>query len=34
MDEITIIQNNSYSIPILNFAGAATGIDFRKGFIN
>jgi len=34
MHEITIIQNNSFSIPILNFAGTATGIDFHKGFKN
>ena len=34
MDEITIIQNNSFSIPILNLAGTATDIDFRKGFKN
>jgi hypothetical protein len=34
MHEITIIQNNSFSIPILNFAGTATDIDFRKGFKN
>ena len=30
MREITMTQNNSFSLPILNFAGTATGIDFRK----
>lgn len=30
MREITVTQNNTFSLPILNFAGTATGIDFRK----
>ena len=30
MRAITITQNNGFSVPILNFAGTATGIDFRK----